>query len=264
MFKQRLLTALILVPLVLMAIYYASHAVLGAIILIIVGLLGWEWLQLIPIKNNIGRCVFIAALLLLIWPATLWLNNWLIVDLIFWGLILVAVLTFPASQATWGHRLIVGGACLLLLPVVASSISALYQETNGKDYIVYLLCLIWAADIGAYLAGKQWGRHKLIPAVSPGKTVEGTVGGIGFVLIVATVGYLYFHPNNTVSWFVLALCTGLISMLGDLFISMLKRRSNIKDTGRIFPGHGGVLDRLDSLIAALPLFYFSHNFHAFF
>ena len=217
MFRQRLLTALILVPLVLIAIYYASYTVLSTIILAIIALLGWEWLQLIPIKNNIGRCVYIATLLLLVWPATLWLNNWLIVDLIFWGLIFVAVVTFPASQAVWGHPAVVGSSCLLLLPVVASSISALYQETNGKDYIVYLLCLIWAADIGAYLAGKQWGCHKLIPAVSPGKTIEGTIGGIGLVLIVATVGYLYFHPNNMLSWVVISLGTGLISMLGDLF-----------------------------------------------
>jgi phosphatidate cytidylyltransferase len=255
MFKQRLLTALILIPLVLMAIYYANNATLALLVLLLIGALGWEWLQLIPIKHWLGRCAFITLLLFLIWPAVYWLKVWLIVDLIFWGLIFVAVSTFPASSRIWGQKWIVGSSCLLLLPPIASSIAALYQQVQGKDFIVYLLCLIWAADIGAYCAGKQWGQHKLIPMVSPGKTVEGAAGGIGLTIIVASIGFVYFQPSNVIAWFALAFGTAGMSMLGDLFISMLKRRSNIKDTGCIFPGHGGVLDRLDSLIAALPLFY---------
>lgn len=257
MFKQRLLTTLILVPLVLMAIYYASTLVLCAFVLLITALLGWEWLQLIPIKSIYSKVLFMTVLLLLVWPAVHWLNYWLLADLFFWVLILVAVLTFPASEAVWGYRIVVGGASLLLLPPVASAISSLYQQAQGKDLIVYLLCLIWASDIGAYLAGKQWGQHKLIPAVSPGKTVEGSLGGIALVLLVAGLGYVYFKPEHAAVWFLVAILTAFISMLGDLFISMLKRRCKVKDTGHIFPGHGGILDRLDSLIAALPLFYFA-------
>ena len=257
MFKQRLMTTLLLVPLVLMAIYYANVLVLGSLVLLVITVLGWEWLQLIPVKRLYNKALFITVLLLLVWPAVHWLNYWLLIDLVFWGFILVAVLTFPASQAVWGHRVVVGGASLLLLPVVASAMSALYQQEHGKDLIVYLLCLIWASDIGAYLAGKQWGRCKLIPAVSPGKTIEGAFGGLVLVLLVAGAGCFYFKPEHVVVWFVIAIFTALISMLGDLFISMLKRRCQVKDTGQIIPGHGGVLDRLDSLIAALPLFYFT-------
>ena len=264
MFKQRLLTTLVLVPLVLMAIYYANVMVLGALVLLLTAILGWEWLQLIPIKHIVNKGLFITALLLLVWPAVHWLHYWLLADLVCWGLILVAVLTFPASQAVWGHRIVVGFACLLLLPLVASAMSALYHQAHGKDLIVYLLCLIWAADIGAYLAGKQWGHCKLIPAVSPGKTLEGSLGGIVLTILVAGVGYVYFKPEHMFVWFVVATLTALISMLGDLFISMLKRRSQIKDTGQLFPGHGGVLDRLDSLIAALPLFYFAHTINGIF
>jgi len=264
MFKQRLLTTLVLVPLVLMAIYFASVLVLGALVLLLTAVLGWEWLQLIPVKLGVNKALFIAVLLLLVWPAVHWLNYWLLADLVFWGLILIAVLTYPASQAVWGHRVIVGGACLLLLPLVASAISSLYQQMHGKDLIVYLLCLIWATDIGAYLTGKQWGRCKLIPAVSPGKTIEGSLGGIVSAMLVAGVGYVYFKPEHLIVWFVVAALTALISILGDLFISMLKRRCQIKDTGQIIPGHGGVLDRLDSLIAALPLFYFAHTIHGIF
>lgn len=261
MFKQRLLTTLILVPLVLLAIYFASAQELVCLVLLFTAVLGWEWSRLIPIKRTINRYIFVAGLLLLIWPATHWLNYWLIADLMSWGIILLAVLAYPRSQVVWGHRVVVGGACLLLLPMVASSIFALYRHEHGQDLIVYLLCLIWASDIGAYLAGKQWGRHKLIPAVSPGKTIEGSVGGMVLTILVAGVGYIYFKPYYPLAWFAIAVCTALISMLGDLFISMLKRRVHLKDTGTIFPGHGGVLDRLDSLIAALPLFYFSCALH---
>ena len=258
MFKQRLLTTLVLVPLVLLALYYANVWLLGVVVFLVTALLGWEWLQLIPVQSTVNKAIFIAILLLLVWPAIHWQHEWLIADLVLWGLILFAVLTFPASEAVWGHRVVVGGACFLLLPMVASAISTLYQLAQGKDFIVYLLCLIWATDIGAYLAGKQWGRHKLIPAVSPGKTIEGSMGGLFLAMLIAGVGYVYFKPQAVISWFVIAILTGLISMLGDLFISMLKRRCHLKDTGHLFPGHGGVLDRLDSLIAALPLFYFLH------
>ncbi len=262
MFKQRLLTTLILVPLVVLAIYYASAWFLGGVILLLTALLGWEWLQLIPVKHMVSKCLFIAILLFLVWPVSLWLNYWVMLDLIFWVLILLAVLTYPASQVIWGHRFVVGGAGLKLLPLAGCAISELYQQGHGKDLIVYLLCLVWATDIGAYLAGKQWGHYKLIPAVSPGKTIEGALGGIALAILVASVGYVYFKPTGMLVWFVVAVLTSLISMLGDLFISMLKRRCHLKDTGHIFPGHGGVLDRLDSLIAALPLFYLTWFYFA--
>ena len=260
MFKQRVLTALVLVPLVLMAIYFATAGVLAGLVVLLIGLLGWEWLQLIPIQRLGYRILFLVVLLLLIGPAMYWFHAWLRVDLVCWVGILVAVLTFPASEKIWGKRAMVGGVCLLVLPVVAGALNALYQQTQGRDLIVYLLCLIWAADIGAYLAGKKWGRTKLIPAVSPGKTVQGMMGGCALAILVAGLGAVYFNPPDVICWFLIAISTALMSMLGDLFISMLKRRCHLIDTGRIFPGPGGVLDRLDSFIAALPLFCFLQGF----
>ncbi len=260
MFKARLLTSLVLVPLVLCLIYYANLWVLMAVILLLVVLGGWEWLQLVPVKRLVTKFIFILVLLLLVYASVHWLNEWLMGGLVAWGMILLAVLTYPASETLWGYRFIVMGACLLLLPLFASSIAAIYQHEQGKDFIVYVLCLVWSADTGAYLAGKCWGRHKLIPLVSPGKTVEGALGGFFLVMGVATIGYLYFKPESIGFWYAIAVGTALISMLGDLFISMLKRRSKLKDTGHIFPGHGGVLDRLDSLIAAAPLFYCGLSF----
>ena len=261
MFRQRLLTALVLVPLVLLAIYFANGWLLGSVVLLLVVIGGWEWLQLIPINSLIIKLIFMIFLLCAVGLSVHWLHCWLICGLVLWGLILVALLTFPASQAVWGHRVLVGGACLLLLPLFASTLVAIYQQAQGKQLVVYLLFLVWAADTGAYLAGKRWGRHKLIPAVSPGKTIEGTLGGMLLALLVAYLGTYYFNPHSAVIWYAIAGGIALISIVGDLFISMLKRRSKLKDTGSIFPGHGGVLDRIDSLIAAMPLFYYCGLFY---
>ena len=260
MFRQRLLTTLVLVPLVLLGLYYSNQWLLGAIVVLITIVGGWEWMQLIPVTRLISKVLFLLALLLAVCVSAYYLEYWLVAALCVWGLILIAVLTYPASQAVWGSPLIVGGACLLLLPVLSSVLAAIYLYPQGTDLVVYLLCLVWAADIGAYLTGKRFGRYKLIPRVSPGKTVEGALGGLLSVLLVAFVACLYFVPVNVVIWFATAMAVALISMLGDLFISMLKRRCNVKDSGNIFPGHGGVLDRLDSLIAALPIFYIGMRF----
>ncbi len=260
MFRQRLLTVLVLIPLVLLAIYYTNVWLLGAVVSVLVVIGGWEWLQLIPINALINKLVFMMALLLFVGLCIYRLDDWLLSGLLLWGFILIAVLTFPASESYWGYRTLVGGACLLLLPLSVSTFVSIYQHPQGKDLIVYLLCIVWATDIGAYLAGKLWGRHKLIPTVSPGKSVEGAMGGFVLAFVVAVVGYFYFNIQAALIWFLVAVSTILISMLGDLFISMLKRRSKIKDTGNIFPGHGGVLDRIDSLIAALPIFYYGLSF----
>jgi phosphatidate cytidylyltransferase len=265
MFKQRLLTALILVPLVLLALYYSRLIFLQIGLVIISLAMGIEWLQLIPIKRTVNQCLFVLVLagfvvLSLIGLDPYWTQIWLVVGLVLWGFILLAVVTFPVSQTYWGYSFVIGGACFILVPLFAKAFNLIYSQAQGQDLVVYLLLIVWATDIGAYLAGKQWGRHKLIPNVSPGKTIEGAAGGIILAILVAILGYIYFKPGHVGRWFAVTLATILIAMLGDLFISMLKRRSHIKDTGAIFPGHGGVLDRLDSLLAALPLFYCGLHF----
>lgn len=255
MFRQRLLATLILVPLVLLGIFYGNPFFLGAMLSVLCIIMGWEWLSLIPMKRWFGKLIYLALLLGCIVLSFYWLNAWIMTSLFFWLLILLAVLTFPSSQRVWGNRIVVGFSGLLLLPLCVSITAALYQRPQGQFLIVYLLCLIWATDIGAYLVGKQWGRHKLIPAVSPGKTWEGAAGGLCLTLCISLIGFLYFKPTHWELWFWVAMVTSLMAMLGDLSISMLKRRCQLKDTGALIPGHGGALDRLDSLIAAFPLFY---------
>lgn len=255
MFRQRLLTTLVLVPLVLFLIYYANSWIFTGLITLLMVACGWEWLSLIPIKSLWLKITFILVLLVTVWLNQFHFYYWLLTGIVLWVAILIAVLSFPKSQRIWGYRWVVFIAAIILLPLFAQSMLRIYYSYQGKNLIVYLLFLVWAADIGAYLVGKQWGKHKLIPIVSPGKTVEGGLSGFILALLVALGGYFYFQPKLIVNWFLIAIATALISVLGDLFISMLKRRTNIKDTGHLLPGHGGVLDRLDSLIAASPLFY---------
>lgn len=256
MFRQRLLTTLVLLPCVLLAVIYAKDWMLGLAILLLVMLAGWEWTQMIPLTKKIVRFVFVGVFFVFLWIGSYWFQYWAIAGFLVWFGILFAVLFFPASQTIWGRPMVVGMMCLILLPLFAYCFVATSQPPNGRALILYLLFLVWAADIGAYLTGKQWGRHKLIPLVSPGKTIEGTVGGFMVSMAVAFGGYFYFLPVSMARWFVLAAVTTLVSVLGDLFISLLKRRCHLKDTGHIFPGHGGILDRIDSLIAATPFFYF--------
>lgn len=256
MFLQRLITSLILVPLVLAGILMGPPWMLGAVIVIILVLAGTECWQLIPINSIYLKSAYLLALIASVWVCGEFYSQWLILGLALWGLIVLAILSFPASQRFWGYNYTVAAVTLCLLPLFVQSLIHLYGLPQGKALLVYLLFLIWAADVGAYLAGKRFGAHKMIPQVSPGKSWEGLLGGVVLSLLIALAGYYYFKPSALVQWFALAGLCIVVSVVGDLFISILKRRSQVKDTGAIIPGHGGILDRLDSLIAALPWFYF--------
>lgn len=256
MFKQRFLTALVLIPAALATIYYANSWIFSFIILGLFLLLSFEWFKLVVIEK---RAYKFLALILLLGIFVLNLHYWdyfLTLDLLVWLGIIVSILTYPASMRVWGNAYVVSVISSVVLTTFLSILFIFVLEDGAADWLVYLLSLVWMVDIGAYLFGKRFGKHKLIPQVSPGKTVEGTLGGIGAALLVAAIGYWYFHAAAPLKWFGIALITIVFAIFGDLFISMLKRRCHVKDTGNILPGHGGVLDRLDSLIAALPIFYF--------
>ena len=122
--------------------------------------------------------------------------------------------------------------------------------------MIYLLTLVWVADIGAYFSGRRYGRHKLAPGISPGKTWEGVAGGL--VLNALWISLVFLLSDgwgiSYLSFLVLGLITSAISVVGDLYESILKREAGLKDSGKLLPGHGGVLDRIDSIIAATPVF----------
>lgn len=253
--KQRLITAGILVPLLLAAILYAHPDVLFGLLVFVLGLAANEWQGLIPVVTRLQQVVFWGVLVTCFVLCWLWFSVWLVVGMCLWAMVIIAVLTYPASARVWGRPWLVAAWGCVCLPLVGVAAMKLYQQPHGAGLIIYVFALVSVADSGAYFVGKAIGRHALIPKVSAGKTIEGALGGLLLPMIVAGITALLWTPSAYVKWFVLALVTAAISMFGDLVISMLKRRQKLKDTGALLPGHGGVLDRTDSVIAALPCFY---------
>ncbi len=255
MFIQRLMMTLILIPLVLTGIYALPSLYFSGIVLLLVGLMIWEWQQFVamPEIENPYLKFFIllmgTLLVLKFWPFFLY------IDILFWVFAVFAVMSFPKHQSLWGHSGFIALTAWILLGVFAAILINLQSDTYGRNELVAILMIVWAADIGAYLVGKCWGQHKMIPNVSPGKSWEGLFGGIGLALIVGGLETIWMHPLSNFQWFSIVFITALISVIGDLWMSLLKRKCQLKDTGHLIPGHGGVLDRLDSLLAAVPVFY---------
>lgn len=259
MLKLRVITALILLPIVLGAVFLLERTAFALVAGAFFLAAGWEWSALIgrlTLPLRVLWVVSLAALMVLAeWAQPLWLYAWMP---LWWLLALVLVVTFPATAAAWARApVMVLMGYLLLVPSWAAVVhvqSAGALGLAGPWALLYLLVWVWAADTGAYFAGRALGRHKLAPKVSPGKTVEGLVGGLLLALAVAAIVPHLFPVTGTLYKVLLvAGLTVLASVLGDLFESMVKRQRGVKDSGTMLPGHGGMLDRIDSVTAALPV-----------
>lgn len=253
--QTRFLTAVFLIPLALCLLFFAPLPLVWGVSLLLLLGCGWEWGTLIPLQHMSIKVIFILVLFISTFISTLFFPVYQFVGLLLWSLIILCILSFPRSQSYWGNHSLVMLSGLLVLPLCWNSAVQVFMQDSGPAQLLYLLLLVWAADTGAYFVGKKWGNHKLIPSVSPGKTIEGSLGGLVTALGVSALGYGYFQSHAGLAWFIQALVTVFFAMVGDLFISMLKRRVKCKDTGSLLPGHGGMLDRLDSFIAAAPVFY---------
>ena len=180
-----------------------------------------------------------AAMLWLVTIAALW-----------WIAALIWLFRFPTAIPAWVVAL--GGLCVILPAWLALAFLHGLQP-SGRFMVFLVMASVWAADMGAFFAGKQFGRVKLAPRVSPGKTWEGVAGGLLTAVLVAT-GLCVFFGADWKALLPVVVCTAIISVVGDLTVSMFKRNAGLKDSGSVFPGHGGVMDRLDSLAAAAPVF----------
>lgn len=255
MFKQRLFTALILVPAVLLGIYFSNATVILSISLMLMFGCAVEGMRLIPLKGLQSQALYFISLALLVFCSLWFTRLYYFLGCAGWTMVTLLLITHPRLEKMLQYRAVVALLLGLFLPLFVTSLYLIVQLNNGKSLLLYLLFLVWAADIGAYIAGKRWGKHRLIPAVSPGKTWEGLAGGFIASQVVALISCYFFSPSNFLFWLLAALMVFIVALVGDLFISLLKRRVKIKDTGSLLPGHGGLLDRLDSLIATAPIFY---------
>lgn len=257
MLKTRVITALFLAAGLLVVLFLLPAGAAAVVFAGIVALAAWEWAGLLQIGR--GRRWLYAALILILcaclyaigMPGRLLASLWFLA-LFFWLLVVPLWLwrRWPLRADVTG--LLVG--CLLLIPTWAGMVML-----HGKSPLLLLaaMALVWVADIAAYFAGRTWGKHKLAPTISPGKTWEGAAGAVlavlayGVILAVAT-GRLTAPIEFALAALALVIATA-VSILGDLFESMGKRQAGVKDSSQLLPGHGGVLDRIDSLTSTLPL-----------
>ena len=259
MLKQRIITALILLPIALGGFFLLDGWPFALFIGAVVTLGAWEWARLAGLSaqpQRVAYAVLVAALLYVAYLVPS-LAPWLLGAAVLWWLLAtLLVLSYPDSSRYWGGlpgKLLIG--LLILLPAWQGLVQ-LKQWPQANALIIAVMVLVWGADIGAYFAGKAFGKRKLAPRVSPGKSWEGFFGGLAAsLLITLAVG---LQQGWQTSGLLLALAGALLvvaaSVIGDLTESMFKRQSGVKDSSNLLPGHGGVLDRIDSLTAAIPLF----------
>ena len=264
--KQRIVTALFLAPLVVFGTLWLPTPYFGLILGIVILLGAWEWAGLMGWTSGIGRAIYTFSVAAWLYTAfrldAIFPQGWLFVSilaLVWWNVALAWVVQFEQetpidtlqSPLT---RILVGW--LILAPAWAALVTIHRQNDTGPILVILLMMLIWGADSGAYFFGKRFGKRRLSARTSPGKSWEGVAGGF-LVVALLSVPVGLFVRLSAIQWIILILffiATAILSILGDVTESLFKRRIGAKDSGHLLPGHGGVLDRIDSLTAAAPFF----------
>lgn len=261
--KLRVLTALVMAPVMIALIALLPPAGLWWFCAGLIGTAAYEWLPLAGFTQRPSRVIAGLSLAAIIGLLFSHLSVAVALHIGTSGLLVWAIAAAWLSNSSWGRltstsnrlvKLMIGA---VILSIAAACLGLLFSVEQGRYWFFLLLLIIWAADIGAYFTGKSFGKHKLAPVVSPNKTWEGVGGGLLLVSLVCLLAgqlWLKLDGAQQLLLVVLGLSTAAVSIIGDLFISMLKRHVGLKDAGRVFPGHGGVLDRFDSLLAAAPTF----------
>lgn len=264
MLRQRVITALILLPLALAAIFMLPEQWFLMLLAIIFFVGTTEYSRLAGLSGHFSAYLLFAIQAMIFVSLYLlrddWANNislWLSASCAAWLLIFIRLPLYQPQATTSGsYRVTSFITAVLSITSGWFAMSWVYIQPDGSWLILLLLLVVWAADTGAYFAGRTFGKRKLAPHISPGKTVAGLVGGLLLAPLVALAAAWLMpiadiEPARLV---LLSLVTALVSVGGDLVISMHKRTSGFKDSGNLLPGHGGILDRIDSLLAAAPFF----------
>lgn len=249
--KQRVITAVIALALLLAILFYVPPAVVPAIIALVLLAGAWEWSAFLGGSGNAIRVVFVGLIAAMLAAVTFLpgLDTSLLfkVSLAWWLCALIWTFFYPTAIPLVARWLI---GIVVLVPLYAALV-ALYQTSPGV--LLFALLIVWVADSGAFFAGKTLGRVKLAPQISPNKTWEGVIGGLVAVVLL-TLLRTYWVDTDLAVFVPFCLAVACLSIVGDLTVSMFKRDAGVKDSGALFPGHGGVLDRIDSVAAAAPLF----------
>lgn len=269
MTRTRVLTALAMAPFAIGAILFLPTPWLVALaaVLFLIGL--WEWFKLAEVDDTLARAVLLVAnlglMVALVWASrttsggTLVLLQIAVVVGVVWWLLACLWLkhyAFASDHDTHARAIKLAAATLAVLPAWCALALLHASEPNGHRWLLVALSIVWAGDTGAYFVGRSMGRHKLAPRISPNKTTEGLIGGMFCALVAAVAFSLYAGATREqlLPIALVALATFLFSVVGDLFESLLKRHVGVKDSGDLLPGHGGILDRIDAVLAALPVF----------
>lgn len=281
MLKERILSAVVMLITVLAAIFWLPPLPFTILLSAVVVLGMWEWAQFIGFKTSLSRALVAfattcIALLLIISStdyilAARFLTDStalvLIIATIWWGIAFALVISYPKSTALWEKSVVAKFlfGFLTLVPFLIGILALRFNNYSINNYqgaylLLYVCLLVWGADSGAYFVGRAFGKHKLAPKVSPGKSWEGVLGGlltsgvIAFAFLELSSAKVFGRELDTKAFILLSVATVAVSVLGDLTESMFKRQAGIKDSSNLIPGHGGILDRIDSLAAAIPFF----------
>lgn len=266
MLKERVVTAIVLLVVFAVLLAFASVSVFSLILGIIVAAAAWEWSRLCGVTHEHAQTAFAAgvgAVTILVLHSPLVdtaMPAVMLIGLLFWLSVPVQFYlkpNLPAITAVSMGWLAVG---LVILPIAALSIQYLRSYAPGASswLLLYALGVVWVMDIGAYFTGRQFGKRKLAPLISPGKSWEGVYGGLAcsFVFFLLALIFGSWPEGTGFTLFVATVFAAAASVIGDLFESRMKRAAGMKDSSQLLPGHGGVLDRIDGVISALPVFAF--------
>ena len=257
MLWQRILTAVVLIPIVVLAIFATSDHTFSLIMSAVFAYATWEWSQLSGIKKTICRFGYVIVMLVLMWLSSFVASVIVFcIALAFWIVVMASFVQYSKTgsikwlQTSW-HKAIAG--VFVLVPSWLALV--VIKSAMGASWVLYSMAIIWVADSAAYFVGRAMGKRKLAEKISPKKTWEGVIGALIAVTIVAFIGAWYLDIP-TVMWpslVIVTIVTAMVSVTGDLFESVLKRLSGVKDSGSFLPGHGGLMDRIDAITAGLPV-----------
>lgn len=258
MLKQRVITALILAPLLLGAIFLLPNHWFALFLALPLMLGASEWANIMGYEQEKARLPFVVTVGVLLslcyWLAIKWV---LLVALVWWLVAFFLVRAYPDKVDLWSGKSAQFAIGLAILVPSWMALVMLQGQENGSYWVMYVMFLVWGADTGAYFVGRQFGKAKLAPAVSPGKSMAGLWGGVATTFLIALGVALWTGAAESVGiilFLVVSMLAVFASVLGDLAESMFKRHRGIKDSSQLLPGHGGILDRIDSVTAAAPVF----------